>query len=238
MPAEFPTSLHRTSRPLLGASTLVFAIGFNVPYAILAVTFDYPGVLRRPAGEVLDLFAAGGTSLVLTWYAFLWAALLFVPLAASLALSRERVAAPTGLAIGAAIAGGLSGVLQAIGLARWVFVIPVQAAAHASGDVSAAVVFDTLNQYGGVAIGEHLGQLLLALFACQLASLQWAEHRRMLGLAGFASAFGIAIGTGEGLALSLGAAGDAFSLFTIGGFLTFSAWLVATALSLIWPART
>lgn len=221
----------------LGAATLVFAIGFNVPYAVLAATFDYPGVLRRPADEVLELFAVGGSPLILTWYAFLWAALLFVPLSAGLAITRERIEALPALAIGAAIAGGLSGALQAIGLARWVFVIPAQAAAHAAGDPSAATVFETLNLYGGVAIGEHLGQLLLALFAGLLASLQWAEHRRGLSFAGFIAAIAVAIGTGEGLALSLGAPGDVLSLFTIGGFLTFSVWLTATGLILMRSAR-
>lgn len=237
MRTEIITPAPDARRPALGAATLVFAIGFNVPYAVLAATFDYPGVLRRPAGEVLGLFATGGAPLILTWYAFFWAALLFVPLAAGLAITRGRIQALPALAIGAAIAGGLSGALQAIGLARWVFVIPAQAAAHTAGDPSAATVFDTLNLYGGVAIGEHLGQLLLALFAGLLASLQWTEHRRGLSLAGFMAALAIAIGTGEGLALSLGAPGDFYSLFTIGGFLTFSVWLAVTGLSLMRSAR-
>jgi hypothetical protein len=219
------------ARPVLGVSAILFAIGFNVPYAVLAVTFDYPGILREPAGDVLERFTAGGAPLVLTWYAFMWAALLFVPLAAALALTRERITASPGLAIGAAIAGSLSGALQAIGLARWVFVIPAQATAHAAGDPSAAVVFETLNAYGGVVIGEHLGQLLLALFAGLMACLQWTEHRRALGLTGLVSAAAIAAGTGEGLALALGGSGDVFSLFTITGFLALSAWLAATGVA-------
>jgi hypothetical protein len=212
----------------LGSAAILFAIGFNVPYAVLAVMFDYPGILREPAGHVLERFAAGGAPLVLTWYAFVLAALLFVPLAAGLARTRGRVAAMPGLAIGAAIAGGLSGALQAIGLARWVFVIPAQAAAHAAGDPSASVVFDTLNAYGGVAIGEHLGQIFLALFAGLLASVQWTEQRRAVAITGMISAAANTIGTGEGLALVLGGENEVFSLFTITGFFGFSAWLAAT----------
>ncbi len=223
------------ARPVLGASAILFAIGFNVPYAVLAVTFDYPGILREPAGHVLERFAAGGAPLVLTWYAFMWAALLFVPFAAALAINRERMTSAPGLAIGAALAGGLSGALQAIGLARWVFVIPAQAAAHAAGDPSAIPVFETLNAYGGVAIGEHLGQLLLALFAGLVACLQWTEHRRALALTGLISAAAIAVGTGEGLALALGGDAEAFSLFTISGFLALSAWLAATGAACLRP---
>ena len=139
------------ARPVLGVSAILFAIGFNVPYAVLAVTFDYPGILREPAGDVLERFTAGGAPLVLTCYAFMWAALLFVPLAAALALTRERITASPGLAIGAAIAGSLSGALQAIGLARWVFVIPAQATAPAAGQPSAAVVLEALKATGRVA---------------------------------------------------------------------------------------
>lgn len=219
------------ARPLLGASAILFAIGFNVPYAILAVTFDYPGILREPAGQVLEQYAAGGAALLLTWYAFFWAALLFVPLSAAMAINRERMMASPGLAISAAITGGLSGALQAVGLARWVFVIPEQAAAHAAGDVAASAIFDTLNAYGGVAIGEHLGQLLLSLFVVQLASLQWTEHRRAVPLLGFIAAAAIAAGTGEGLALALGAGTDALSLFSITGFLALSGWLAATGVA-------
>lgn len=53
-------------RPLTGAAAIALAIGFNIPYAILAATYDYPAVLRRSAGEALDLFAAGGPGLILT----------------------------------------------------------------------------------------------------------------------------------------------------------------------------
>ena len=45
---------------------IALAIIFNVPYAILATSYDYPDVLRRPAGEALNLFAAGGGDLILT----------------------------------------------------------------------------------------------------------------------------------------------------------------------------
>ena len=52
-------------RTLLGAAALSLAIAFNLPFALLASSFDYPDILRRPAGEVLDAFAAGGAPLIL-----------------------------------------------------------------------------------------------------------------------------------------------------------------------------
>src|SRR5262249_41204534 len=119
------------ARPLTGVGAIALAIAFNVPFSILAATYDYPDVVRRPPGEALDLFAAGGASLILTWHAFALTALALVPMAVALSLTPERIAARPALAIGAAITGALSGLARTIGLWRWVFVVPGLARAHA-----------------------------------------------------------------------------------------------------------
>jgi hypothetical protein len=94
--------------------------------------------------------------------------------------------------------------------------------------MTAEQAFDLLNQYGGVAIGEHLGQLLTALFVLMLASLQWREQNRITAGLGFLTALAIALGTGEGLAIALGQSGEVFSLATITGFLALTLWLIVT----------
>jgi hypothetical protein len=226
------------ARPATGASAIALAVIFNVPYSILAATFDYPDVLRRPAGEALDLFAAGGASLILTWHAFALSALALIPMSLALSLTPARVAQRPALAIGAAITGALSGLAQAIGLWRWVFVVPGLARTHADEGAAPEVkqaaehVFAALNQYGGVAIGEHLGQWLLALFVLMLALLQWTERKRISATLGFITAVAVAIGTSEGLAIALGYSGEVFSLATIGGFIAFTLWLIATGVGL------
>ncbi len=210
------------------------AIGFNLPYANLVAIYDYPDILRRPAAEALTRFADGGPTLILTWHAFAWAALLLVPLAIGLALTPANRATSDRLALTAAITGALSGVTQAIGLWRWVFVIPGLARRHAEGDATqkaaAEGMFDMLNAWGGVAIGEHLGQWLLVFFALSLALLQGRQGRYLTGGLGFATAVLIGIGTTEGLAIALGRNGEVFSLFTIAGFLGLSLWLILTGL--------
>lgn len=224
---------------LTGWAAVLLAVGFNIPYAILAATFDYPDVLRRDAADVLARFAAGGEALVLTWYGFALAALMLLPMAAALALTRTRMRACAALAVGAALAGALAAVTQAIGLMRWVFVVPELARTHAdplaSPDAIAASerAFALLNAYGGIAIGEHLGQLLTALFVALMAAMQWQERDRITATIGFGSAFAIAIGTGEGLMLALARPAEMFSLFTIAGFLGFAVWLAATGIGLI-----
>jgi len=224
------------ARPLTGLSAIALALLFNVPFAILGSTFDYPDVLRRPAGAVLDLFAAGGNMLILTWHAFGLTALLLAPVAIMLALTPERVSARPVLAVGAAILGALAGLAQAIGLWRWVFVIPGLAHTHASpasnpeARLAAERAFDVLNQYGGVAIGEHLGQWLTALFVLFLGLAQWGEGRRISALIGFATAAAVAVGTEEGVAIALGQSGAIFSMATIAGFLGLTLWLIVSGI--------
>jgi len=81
------------ARPALGTATIALAILFNLPYALLAASFDYPAILRHPPAEVLARFAAGGAGLVLTWYAFALAALALTPLAIGLSVTPRRLAA-------------------------------------------------------------------------------------------------------------------------------------------------
>ena len=90
-------------RRLTGIAAISLAVGFNLPYAALAVIYDYPGVLRRPPGEALELFLAGGAWLVLVWEGFMLAALAMVPLAVALAVTPERLSVRPALAVGAAV---------------------------------------------------------------------------------------------------------------------------------------
>lgn len=229
----------RSAPRALGLAAIAFAVAFNIPFATLATTFDYPDILRRPAGEILTLFKAGGPSLVLTWYAFAVAALLFVPLSLALSIDARRLTASPGLAVGAAVAGSLAGLAQAVGLVRWVFVVPSLAAAYAdpaatdAARMAAENTFNLINLYGGVAIGEHLGQLLTALFVLLLATVQRREGNRITALIGFVAAAAIAVGANEGLAIALGQSGDMFGLVTVAGFLGLSAWLVATGIAVM-----
>lgn len=231
------------STKALGAAAIVYAITFNIPYSILASIFDYPGVLRRPAGEVLSLFAQGGAPLILTWYGFMLAALLLAPVAIALSLRSDWLKTHPTLAVGAAVAGSLAALSQAIGLSRWVFVVPHLAQSYVdpiATDLSRAGIestFALLNLYGGVAIGENIGQLLTALFVLMLAILQFADGARIVAVIGLLTALTILIGTGEGLALSLGTSGEVFSLFTTAGFLLLTLWLVATGVSLLRKPR-
>ena len=224
---------------LLGSAAIALAIGFNIPYAVLASLYDYPAILRRPAAEALDRFAALGSSVILAWHGFALAALALVPLAVALSITPKRLRMSPAVAIGAAVSGALAGIAQAIGLWRWVFVVPALAVSHANPATQLTIrqaneaAFVLLNAYGGVAIGEHIGQLLTALFSALLAALQWREGARRTAMLGGMSAATMSVGAQEGLALALGADVSLFSAFTIAGFAGLTLWLIATGAGLI-----
>lgn len=222
-------------RRLTGLSAICLAVGFNLPYAALAVIYDYPGVLRRPPGEALERFVAGGPLLVLVWEGFMLAALALVPLAVAVAVTPGRLAERPTLAVGAALSGALAGLAQAIGLSRWVFAVPGLARDHAepSTRLAAEQAFALLNAWGGVAVGEHLGQLLISIFVLQIAMMQGQEGSRRTAVAGGMTAVLIFVGCGEGLALALGRSGEVFSWATTAGFLMLTIWLIATGVGLI-----
>lgn len=220
---------------ITGLAAIALAVCFNIPYALLASVFEYPEILRAPAGEVLARFAKGGPMLVLIWYGFVLAALALIPVSIALAVTPQRVLRQPALAIGAAVTGSLAGILQAVGLARWVFVVPLLADAQAAPAASQHS-FALLNAYGGVAIGEHLGQILTAAFVVQLALLQRQEGHRGIAIAGFGTAMALLLGTYEGLAMALGQASEIYSYATISGFLGLTGWLIGSGLAHMRPA--
>src|SRR5215212_2703265 len=62
-----------------GALLIALPLAFNALFGLLAARFDYPDILRRPTAEVLERFAAGGSGLVLLWWAFAMTAVLLAP---------------------------------------------------------------------------------------------------------------------------------------------------------------
>lgn len=215
------------------AGVVAFVAAVNIPFALLVEHFGYDDVLREPAAIVLERFAAGGPTLVAIWFAFALGSLLFVPVALAFAreLRGESAARPSVVTL----LGIASALLQAIGLLRWVFVVPGLAARHADPGASemareAAVAgFELVHQYGGVVIGEFLGQLLLVGWTVGTAwpLLARGGAWRLLGLAGLAISVGWVVGFTEliGTALPGVVVIEAAPI----AFMAWEAWLVAIA---------
>lgn len=160
-------------RALAGATLLAFLVLATVPYMYLVQNFRYDDILREPVAAILQAFREGGTELVLAWFGFSLAAFSFVFVA--LALSRWLEAMTGDAHSRTTLFGVVSALFQTVGLARWVFVVPPLAAAHGdpattdAGRSAIEAVFQAVHQYGGVAIGEHLGQLTLLIWTAGIA---------------------------------------------------------------------
>lgn len=144
----------------IGILLILGSVLLLIPYTILTITFDYPDILREEAGFILTLFQKGGNSLILTWWAF---AMIGIPLIPAYILLGQKLEEKDSTARVATTFGLIGLVVQIVGLLRWTFIVPVLASNYVSGteieQQSAIITFQTIHQYGGVVLGEHLGQI-------------------------------------------------------------------------------
>lgn len=219
------------SGALMIAVPVVFATGFTG----LQMVFDYPDILRHPAGEVLTRFAHGGAELHLFWYLMMVAALAFIPAAIALAQyfwTRNPTVAAFSVGFGI-----LAGLVQALGLLRWVMLVPALAASYVAPGATPAqqemamALFDAANRYLGMGVGEHLGYLFTALWTLTIAVLVWSRFR-WLAVAGTVIAVGVAAGMLEpfGVAASADINSIAFSVWAL--------WAIVLGVALLWKGGT
>lgn len=226
----------RRTCQVTGGLFIAATVGFAVAATVLSMTFDWPDILRQPADVVLPEFAAGGASLVWTWFAVAWTyAILAVPiLLLPTALARRDDAA---LRV-ATYLGAASVLLSLIGFLRWVFVVPSLADSYMNGDDSTrsavAAAWIAQHQYGGALLGEHLGQLLAIAWSVTV-SILILRARVMPAWAGWlglvASALYL-VNQGDILATAI----PGFPVWDLGGLLgsyLWAVWLVAIGVLLL-----
>lgn len=221
-----------------GLALISGAILVNIPYTLLTMNFEYPEILRQPAGEILTRFAAGGSSLIWTWLAFAWIGMPI--LLGMLWLPRSIQPRPGLLLQTAAMFGITAGVAQMLGLLRWVFVVPVLANLYTDPSASAAtkdavvVAFQVLNQYGGVVMGEHLGQAwtVLWMFLTSLALLPDRRFGNWLSWLGVAASGTYLLAQGELFATVLPGFPN-WSMAGMVGSLLWLGWVIALGICLV-----
>lgn len=153
-------NMNFNTEKIIGWSLLSGSVLLLIPYTILAIQFEYPDILRRETGDILLQFHNGGNGLIFTWLAF---ALVGLPLLAACVLIGQHYNDKFYFIRLATTLGIIGFVVQIIGLLRWVFVVPVLASAYVNGNdttkIAAEMSFKAIHQFGGVLLGEHLGQL-------------------------------------------------------------------------------
>lgn len=165
----------KSFRQLTGLFFILGAVLVNIPFTLLIMNFDYPDILRQPTAEILVKFQAGGDSLIYSWFAFAWIGL---PLLLGAIMLKKILEPENSPFLDTATTLGVVGfIVQVIGLLRWVFVVPVLArlftdpTADSVTKASVSAVFVAVHQYGGVVLGEHLGQFLTILWMSMISGI-------------------------------------------------------------------
>jgi hypothetical protein len=220
-----------------GVLLIIAPLWFNANFALLGKRFDYPDILRRPTGEILERFRAGGSSLILLWWTFMLSGLLLIAGAVLLG----QALGFGGIVPVATTIGVLAGLVQLLGLLRWVYVVPALARAYADPTLGPgqreahAAVFRALHQYLGVGVGEHLGYLFTGIWSVLIGVgvLQGTALPTWLGWPGLVIGAGLAVGSAEFLGPNedrgWGLAGAAIPLL----YIAWSLWLLAMGVALI-----
>jgi hypothetical protein len=220
-----------------GILLIVAPLWFNATFAMLGKRFDYPNILRRRATEVLDRFRAGGSSLILLWWMFMLSGLLLITAVVLLG----QALGFAGIVPLAVTVGVLAGLVQMLGLLRWVYLVPSLARANVdpgleSGQREANIaVFRAMHQYLGVGVGEHLGYLLTGIWSV-LTGVAIASSELIpawLGWVGIVVGAGLIIGSAEFLGRDeedgWALAGAAIPIL----YVAWSLWLLAMGIPLI-----
>ena len=226
-----------TVEVVAGILLIVAPLWFNASFALLGNRFDYPDILRRPAGEILDRFRAGGSSLIILWWTFMLSGLLLIAGAVLLG----QVLGFGGIVPVATTFGVLAGLVQMLGLLRWVYLVPALARAYADPALNAeqrevqAAIFRALHQYLGVGVGEHLGYLFTGIWSVLIGVgvIQGTALPTWLGWPGIVIGVGLRVGSAEFLGPNeergWNLAGAAIPVL----YIAWSIWLLAMGIALI-----
>jgi hypothetical protein len=216
---------------ITGVVLIVVPIAFNLVFLALGRAFEYPDILRQPTEAILKRFTAGGTRLIVLWYAFAMTALMAIPMSL---LFQQVFPEQPALASASAIIGVLSGLVQAMGLLRWSLLVPTLAAQYNSSTTpeqrnAVEVVFNALHQYLGVVVGEHLGYLFTGgwTILVSIMMLNSAIFSPPVGILGIVSAIGVLAGMLEPFGWKPAGMIVAIS------YIVWSLWLIVSGITLI-----
>jgi hypothetical protein len=228
-----------TTQVVAGVVLVLLPVAYNLLFAALTRTFDYPDILRQPTKEILRRFVDGGSRLVLTWWAFAMTAVLLAP--AVLLLSQTLADADATVVGLATTFGVLAAAVQFLGLIRWPLAVPYLARTASDPDADRAteaaveVTFQTLNRYLGVAVGEHLGYLFTGMWTALagIALIQSDLVNPAFGIVGIALAPLFVLGAVEFIGSFEPEGWKASAALVPVAYIGWSIWLLAVGIGLL-----
>jgi hypothetical protein len=160
-------------------------------FFILAPSINWPASLDLPPSEIFPLIQSKSLAVLIGYVSYLIHALLLIPIAALLpvAFNMTEVSARTTMLL-----GSLAGFAKALGIIRWIFLMPGLAAAYLAPETSDVAkeaiseIYKAFNAYAG-GVGEILGVGLFAGIWTALLSIRlWSSGYFKLGMSGMVAA--------------------------------------------------
>jgi len=219
-------SSRKTTAVLLALEALLVTI----PFFMLGSAFNFPDILREPAEKAFRLFNANKPTIVTGYYLFVLSSLIYAPLSYYLVKTYRHVSSDhlQRFFIGAGLA---TMIFQTIGFIRWIFFMPWLTEVYMSQPAqrdTVSLLFETLNHYAGMSVGEHLGFIAMGswmiLLGCML--LQSKLHHAGMGYSGIAIGLLLIISTAEQFG---GAAAPVFGLLNLIANITWTFWMLTLA---------
>lgn len=211
---------------IIGLLLIVGTLLLFVPYTILTIIFDYPNILREDPGVILTKFYGGGTPLILVWWLF---AIVGLPLLEAYVLIGQKLESKFYFVRWATTLAVISGIVQIIGLLRWTFVVPILAKTFVTSQNESVreickVVFQTIHQFGGVILGEHIGQLFTIAWIVIISSAfdKLGLMSKWIIWLGYTSAFIYLLAQAELFATVI----PNFPVWTLAGLIGSTMWLI------------
>lgn len=187
-------SQHSATRPGVSGAASFLLLQFATMWGaffILAPAINWPASLDEPPAIILPLILDQSTAVFAGYLSYLIHALALIPLAI---LLRDALRLDGAMGRVVVTFGVLAGFAKALGITRWLFLMPGLATAYTDPDATTgtqdaiAVVYEAFNAYAG-GVGELMGVGLFAgVWTIVISVAVLRRGWRLIGYAGFGAA--------------------------------------------------
>ena len=213
---------------------ILCVLGFFIPFTILLAGLHFTD---QPASIAFPLFRQHSELILLSYYVIALSGLLLM--GAILMLHRVLMGREVFAITIATVCGVLGGLMQAIGDLRWPFLLPSLATLYfdsSNNQVSrstVAAIFQTVDQFAGVALSEHLYYLFIGTWSLLVGwyLLRSLHSARWLAWPGIISGCGLLISSIE--QFDWPGIGSALLVVVLLSRILWGMWLLALAVMLL-----
>ena len=220
---------------LIGTLSVLNVGSFFPPFIYLLIGLRF---VDQPTEIAFPIFQQHSATVLISYYVLAWNGLLLIT---TVLLLYRALAGRGGYLMGiATVFGVLGGLMQTIGDLRWPFLLPFLANSyfdpHASQATRSAIaiVYKTMDQFGGILMSEHLYYLFIGAWTLLVGRyiLRSLRYPGWIAWAGILSGCGLLLSSMEQFEWSFS---PALLIIVSLSRILWSIWLLGIAAMLVWP---